>query len=290
VSILLALTVCMQGCASPRQMLLSGVADALAAQGQADEDDLLLARDAAPFYLKLSESLLRQTPGHISLAESVAGGFTQYAYAFVAFEADRIESSDSRAAQRMRERAARLYERAHRHAMAALEQAQPGLRASLAKGPAGVRFPSAQVGLAYWAAASWAAAISLSKDRPDVVADLPLAVALAQAAHAAEPGHGQGALASLLGTLEASRPGGTRAQAMAYFDQALARAGRTRAAVYVAMAEALAQPSGDRAAFERWLQLALEPPTAGAAGATDLSTRVMTERARWLLASIDDLF
>jgi hypothetical protein len=190
----------------------------------------------------------------------------------------------------MRERAARLYERAHRHAMAALEQAQPGLRASLAKGPAGVRIPSAQVGLAYWAAASWAAAISLSKDRPDVVADLPLAVALAQAAHAAEPGHGQGALASLLGTLEASRPGGTRAQAMAYFDQALAGAGHARAAVYVAMAEALAQPSGDRAAFERWLQLALEPPTAGAAVATDLSTRVMTERARWLLASIDDLF
>ena len=271
-------------------MLLSGVADALAAQGRADEDDLLLARDAAPFYLKLSESLLLQTPGHISLAESVAGGFTQYAYAFVAFEADRIEGSDSRTAQRMRERAARLYERAHRHAMAALEQAQPGLRASLAKGPAGVRIPSAQVGLAYWAAASWAAAISLSKDRPDAVADLPLAVALAQAAHAADPGHGQGALASLLGTLEASRPGGTRTQAMAYFDQALAGAGRTRAAVYVAMAEALAQPSGDRAAFERWLQLALEPPTAGDAGATDLSTRVMTERARWLLASIDDLF
>jgi len=289
-ALLLVLTLGLQGCASPRQWLLSGVADALAAQGQADEDDLLLARDAAPFFLKLSESLLRPTPGHVGLAESVAGGFTQYAYAFVAFEADRIESRDARAAQRLRERAARLYERAHRHAMAVLEQAQPGLRASLAKAPAGVRIPSAQAGLAYWAAASWAAAISLSKDRPDAVADLPLALALAQAAHSADPGHGQGALASLLGTLEASRPGGTRAQALAYFDQALARAGRTRAAVYVAMAEALAQPSGDRAAFERWLQLALEPPAEAAASATDLGTLVMTERARWLLASIDDLF
>jgi hypothetical protein len=77
---------------------------------------------------------------------------------------------------------------------------------------------------------------------------------------------------------------------MAYFDQALARAGRTRAAVYVAMAEALAQPTGDRAAFERWLQLALETPATGDPRATDLGTRVMTERARWLLASIDDLF
>jgi hypothetical protein len=38
------------------------MADELASQGQADEDDLLLARDASPFYLKLSESMLRRTP------------------------------------------------------------------------------------------------------------------------------------------------------------------------------------------------------------------------------------
>ena len=184
---LIAMALLLQGCASPRKVFLEGVADALAAQGQAGEDDLQLARDAAPFYLKLSESLLQQTPGHVALAESVAGGFTQYAYAFVAFEADRTESSDARAAQRMRERAARLYERAHRHAMLALEQAQPGLRAALAKQPGSLRVTAAQAGLAYWAAASWAAAISLSKDRPDTVADLPLAVALAQAAYAVDP-------------------------------------------------------------------------------------------------------
>ena len=288
--LLIAMALLLQGCASPRKVFLEGVADALAAQGQAGEDDLQLARDAAPFYLKLSESLLQQTPGHVALAESVAGGFTQYAYAFVAFEADRTESSDARAAQRMRERAARLYERAHRHAMLALEQAQPGLRAALAKQPGSLRVTAAQAGLAYWAAASWAAAISLSKDRPDTVADLPLAVALAQAAYAVDPGHGQGALASLLGTLEASRPGGSRAQALAYFDKALASAGRTRTAVYVAMAEALALPSGDRAAFERWLQLALQSAPPAAEGRSDLGTRVMTERAQWLLASIDDLF
>lgn len=288
--LLLVLALGLHGCASPRQMILSHVADTLAAQGQDEEDDLLLARDAAPFYLKLSESLLRQTPGHTGLAESVAGGFTQYAYAFVAFEADRIERDDARAAQRMRERAARLYERGHLHAMKALEQAQPGLRDSLAKGQGPVRIPESKVGLVYWAAASWAAAISLSKDRPDVVADLPMAVALAQAAYATDPSHGRGALASLLGTLEASRPGGTRTQALAYFEQALRHAGPSSTAVYVAMAEALAQPAGDRADFERWLRLALQPPAEGSARPTDLGSRVMIERARWLLASIDDLF
>lgn len=284
--LLLALVLGLQACASPRQWLLHGVADALAAQGRDDEEDLQLARDAAPFYLKLSESLLMQSPGHLALAESVAGGFTQYAYAFVAFEADRVEGRDARAAQRLRERAARLYWRAQRHALAALDRAQPGLLAALTRQTTPPSVARGHVGLAYWAAASWAAAIALSKDRPDAVADLPLAVALAQAAYAANPDHGQGALASLLGTLEASRPGGRQAQAQAYFDRALAAAGPHSAAVHVAMAEALAQPTGDRAAFERWLRQALQ----AAEGRSDLGTRVMAERAAWLLGAIDTLF
>ncbi len=136
----LLLAVALAGC-SPRQLLVRQVADALASQGQAPEDDLALARDAAPFYLKLSESLLAEDPGHLSLAEAVAGGLTQYAFAFVAFEADRLASRDARAAQRLRQRAARLYLRAQRHAMVALEMHQPGLRATLATAVARPRWP-----------------------------------------------------------------------------------------------------------------------------------------------------
>jgi hypothetical protein len=62
---------------SPRYLIVQGVASELASQGQAPEDDLILAREASAFYLKLSESLLRETPGHGPLAEAVAAGFTQ---------------------------------------------------------------------------------------------------------------------------------------------------------------------------------------------------------------------
>ena len=117
----------------PRQLLVNGAADALTAQGQAEEEDIGLAREASAFYLKLSESLLRQSPGHLALAESVAAGFTQYAYAFVASDAERLVNTDAKAAHQLNERARRLYLRAHRHAMAALAQANPGLMASLAK-------------------------------------------------------------------------------------------------------------------------------------------------------------
>ena len=81
------------------------------------EDDLQLAREASAFYLKFSESILKETPGHLKLAESVSAGFTQYAYAFVAFDAEKIDAKNPKAAADMRERAARLYARAHRHAM-----------------------------------------------------------------------------------------------------------------------------------------------------------------------------
>ena len=71
----------------------------LAAQGAAPEDDLVLVREASAFYLKLSEALLREVPDNLPLSEAVATGFTQYAYAFVAFEAERLDSKDAKAAQ-----------------------------------------------------------------------------------------------------------------------------------------------------------------------------------------------
>lgn len=273
---------------SPRLMLVRGVADELAGQGLAEEEDLQLARESSAFYLKLSESLLRQTPGHLALAESVAGGFTQYAYAFVAFEADRLESRDARAAQQLRQRAARLYGRAHRHAMAALEQHHDGvflkrLQQTPTQQPL-PPLPAEQVGLAYWAAASWAAYISLSKDRPEAVADLPLALRLTEWAWATQPAHGDGALAALLGTLEASRHGGSMQRAESFFNQAIEAGGARNAGTLVGKAETLALPAGDRATFEALLRQALAVP------GQSLGNQVMRQRAQWLLDSADDLF
>lgn len=276
---------------TPRQMIVDNLADALSAQGQGDEKDLELLRDAAPFHLKLSESVLRQNPGHRPLAESVAAGFTQYAYAFVAFEAERIEARDARAAERMRTRAARLYERAHRHAMRALESAAPGFGAALAAGDA-QKWPSIareQAGLAYWAAAAWGGWISLSKDDPDVVADLPLAVRLAQLAWAADPDWGQGALTGLLGTFEAARPGGSPVLALARFDQAIAQSGGRSAGALLGKAEGYALPAGDRALFEQLLRQALAIKDE-ADSPLGTQNEVMRQRAAWLLDKADDLF
>lgn len=278
----------LQGC-SPRMALLKGAADELASQGVVHEEDLGLARDAAAFYLKLSESVLARTPGHLELAASVAGGFTQYAYAFVAFDADRLDATDTRAAQRQRQRAARLYARAQRHGLAALEQRLPGFGQALAAGTP-PPLPAEAVGVAYWAAAAWGAQIALSKDRPETVADLPLAIRLAELAYAMNPDHAQGALAVLLAQFELARPGTPRreaeARAQAYLARAERAAGGPSAAVLLARAEGLAEPAGDRTAFEALLREAL----VASAGRPDLASQVLRERAQWLLDTADDRF
>lgn len=274
---------------APRQMVLGQLADELAAQGQAAETDLELARDAAPFYLKLSESVLRPQPQHAGLAAAVAGGFTQYAYAFVAFEADRLDATDTRAAEQLRRRAARLYQRGRDHALAALEARHPGFATALAQPAAALRLGADDVPLAYWGAAAWGGLISLSKDAPDTVADLPLAIRLARLAWEADPAFGNGDLASLMGSFEVGRPGGTPAGAARFFDEAIRLSGGRSVGAFVAKAEGIAQPAGDKAAFRALLGQALALPEAPA-GAHSLADEVMRRRARWLLGNADDLF
>ena len=282
---LVALSLC---ACSTRELLVRGVADELAAQGQAPEDDLVLAREASAFYLKLSESLLRKDPGNLPLAQAVAAGYTQYAYAFVAFEAERLAARDAKGAAALRERAARLYLRAQRHAMAALERSAPGFAGALASERSAdwPRLSDAQLGLAYWGAAAWGGYISMSKDDPDALADLPLAMRLARLAWERSPEYGDGALAGLMGSFEAARPGGSARLTQSYFDLATATGAGRSAAPLVAQAEAIALPQGDRAGFEALLRQALQI----SARHRGLQNEVMRERALWLLATADDLF
>jgi hypothetical protein len=280
--VVLSLSAC-----SLRQHLIRQAADEMSQQS-VEEEDIGLAREASAFYLKMSESLLRAVPGHVALAQSVTSGLTQYAYAFLSNEADRIESNNLAQAQVLRERAARMFERAQKQGWTALTLRHPDLsnqlRTTGADSPG--RLQPDEVGLAYWTAAAWGGQISLSKDAPDVVADLRLVVNLATWAWQTNPAYGDGALASLMGTLELARPGGSRARALAYWDQAIEISRGQSPGPYVAKAEGWAVDQQDRAAFEAWLKKAIEVSQ----GKRDLSSQIMRERAQWLLSIADDIF
>jgi predicted anti-sigma-YlaC factor YlaD len=126
----------------------------------------------------------------------------------------------------------------------------------------------------------------MSKDDPEVVADLPLSMRLAELAWRVDPTYGQGALASLMGALEGAKVGGSRQKAQAYYDQAIALGKGLEAGPFVAKAEGVALPAEDRKQFEKLLKQAIDISQQH----RSLQNEVMRERAQWLLSNVDDLF
>jgi len=92
-----------------------------------------------------------------------------------------------------------------------------------------------------------------------------------------------------MGTFEAARPGGSPAQALAYFDLAIAQSAGRNAGAFVAKAEGIAQPAGDKAAFLALLNAAVAVKDAPGSPLA-LANEVMRRRAAWLIDSADDLF
>ena len=280
------------GC-SINRFMIGKLGDALAGSSTtyASDDDPELVRDALPFALKLIESLLEQTPEHRGLLLAAASGFTQYAYAFIQQDADESEGTDAGTSASLRLRARGLYRRARGYGLRGLATAHPDFEAALRRSPAATleAVGKDEVPLLYWTAAAWGASISLSKDDPDQLADLPLVEALSRRAVALDEGFDRGALHEFLITLEASRPGGSVAAAREHYRRAVDLSKGERAGPMVALAETVAVQTQDRTQFESLLHqaLAVNPDTRPEWRLANLTYQ---RRARWLLGRTDLLF
>ena len=273
--VLCALLATLNACAV-RQFSARLIGDAVA-EGPtsfASDEDPELVRAAAPFSLKLIESLLQENPRHKGLLLAATRGFTQYSYAFVQLDGDMAEDVDLAHARRLLVRARLLYRRARDY----------GLR-GLAEAPA-------DVALLYWTAASWAALIGLSLDQPELIAEFPRVWALSQRALELDETFDRGAIHSLLITLEMARPGsGQQAAASArrHFARAEELSAGTDAAPYVALAEAVSVPQQRRDEFERLLRKALAIDPANNPE-NRLANLIAQRKARWLRARAERLF
>jgi len=274
------------GC-SVQHQLLNRAGDMLSAENNSKDDDLELVMHASAYQLKLSESLLQEIPDHLKLAEAVTRGYTQYAFVYLMDEADRMESDSIQRASALRARAAKMLTRGKSLGLKSLSRQYPDLIHYLQK--KGLKRPvqisKQDAGLAYWTMTAWAGAISLSKDSPDVVADLPEVLRLAELAWQAHPQFDHGALASMMGTLELAKPGGKPEAAEKYFNLAIEWRG-TQVAPLISKAENWAVATQNKEAFTQLLNQAIELSKSQ----NDLTNTVMRRRAQWLLDSTDNLF
>ena len=283
------------GC-SINRFAVNKLGDALAGSGTtfASDDDPELIAAAVPFSLKLIESLLASSPGHRGLLLAASSGFTQYAYAFVQQDADRLEDEDMARATAARGRARRLYLRARDYGLRGLETRHERFAQRLRSDPrATLRAATVDdVRYLYWTASSWGAAIAISKENPELVADLPLVEALIDRALALDERFDAGAIHGFLISYELARQGGTgdpAQRARAHFERAVQLSEGRLASPYVSLAEGVSVSRQDRREFETLLgqALAIDPD---ASPEWRLANLVMQRRARWLLGRTDQLF
>lgn len=271
----LGLALALPGC-SVRQYALTKTADALAESGSAfaSDDDPELIRAAAPFSLKAMESVLADNPDHVGLLTAAARGFTQYAYVYVHAPAELLMERDVAAGYSQLARARALYVRARDYGLRGLRQDQD------------------DVALLYWTAVAWAAAISLSKDDPAMLAGLPEVDKLIRRAQQLDADFDHGALRTFLIGYEMSRPNAAadaEQRARAHFARAVELSGGRQAGPYVSLAESVCVDKRARREFEALLRQALQVD-ADARPEWRLANLVMQRRAHHLLERAGELF
>ena len=286
----------LSGC-SVRKFAINKLGDSLARGGGATwtgDNDPEFIGDAVPFSLKLLESLLAESPKHQGLLFAAASGYTQYTYVYLQLPAEQVEPNDVSQAAALRDRSRNLYFRARDYGLHGLDVQHQALSTSLSENPSqAVKIATAKdVPLLYWTAASWGAAISISKDHPDIVADQPKVEALIDRAYQLNPDFEHGAIDMFFISYEGARQGAKgdfAERCKLHFDRAVKLTDRQLASPYVSYAENVSVQKQNRAEFESMLHqaLAIDP---NARIEWRLSNVVMQRRAKWLLSREDDLF
>ena len=283
------------GC-SVKKFAINKLGDSLANSGTtfASDDDPEFVGQAVPFSLKLIEGLLAESPKHRGLLFAAASGFTQYSYVWVQEPSEEIESEDLAKSNVLRTRSRKLYLRARDYGLRGLDAKHSGFSQAVRQDPkSAVRVARKNdVPLLYWTAVSWGAAISLSKDHPELVAEQVQVEALIDRAYELDPGFDHGVIEQFLISYESARQGAKgdfAGRSKMHFDRAVALSAGQLASPYVAYAETVTIQKQQKAEFESLLNkaLAVDPD---ARPEWRLNNLIMQRRARWLLSREDELF
>lgn len=284
------------GCGLIKGIAVNNVAGMLAQSGTSvtSDNDPDLIEAAIPTTLKVYESLLESVPKNTDLLMATCRISTEFAYAFLQDKADRLGEEHHDEVVELRDRALKMYLRGKGYCVRGLELKYHGIMAGLMKDPdtAVKRIKNRKdVELVYWTAASWGGAISLGRDKPDIIVDFPAMRALAQQTLVLDDTWNKGAPHELMITLDSlpATLGGDPAKAREEFRKAVEIQKGTSPGPYVSLALGVAQPAQNKEEFVSLLNqaLAIDPDK-------DPDNRLVTlieqRRARALLTQLDTLF
>ncbi len=291
------LTPALSGC-SPKTYAINMVGNALA-EGDSvfeSDEDLELVGAALPFGLKLTESLLAESPEHRGLLLTAYRGFVLYSYAYVDYPGEVAMEIDLDRGRALRTRARRLYQRALGYCLRGLERDHRGFSARLVSDPdaavAAIESGDEErdLPLMYWTAAALGLGISVSPGSAAMLARLPEVDAVLERALELDEAWDSGALHEFTVVFAGAVPGQPDYDEIRrHYDRALVLSGGRSAGLHVAYAEAVSVPTQNGAEFREMMELAMavdpdETPD------NRLVNVIAQRRATWLLERIEDLF
>ena len=282
------------------------VGDALAEGNSVYEtdEDIELVGQALPFGLKLTESLLEQSPNHRGLLLTACRGFVLYSYGYVHRQAELSVDDDLDRARVIRLRARKLYLRANSYCLRArkktarqgergeVEREHRGFKQQLTTDPQATVArvgPDEDVTLLCWTAASLGLAIAVSTDDAAVLARLPEVEAMVDRALQLDESWDDGALHEFKVVLAGAEPGARDYESIRrHYERALELSNGQHAGLYLAYAEAVSVPNQNAAEFRALIDKALSVDP-NRHRQTRLVNLLAHRRAHWLAARVDEL-
>lgn len=260
--------------------------------------DYELAGAAAPASIMQLEGVLRVVPDDERILVQLARAYASYAYGWIEDRMEQCPVDDQACQDHWATRARWMYLRARDLALEVLRQRDDGIDAARRAGLVAFERwlrdaydePEDAPAL-LWAGYAWGAAIAISLEDPELVADLGLARALVRRSVELDPTYANAAGLTFLGYAEAGLPealGGNPQAGREHFERALQVTGRRALLVHVNYAKAYAVAVGDRALFEQLLREVLDAGDHG--DAVRLANKVARRRAARYLAAADQWF
>lgn len=262
--------------------------------------DYDLAGVGTPGAIMQLEAFLSVSPDNELLAMNLAKAYVGYAVGWVeadyeiAYAAGEMDKAD-----RLRQRARLLYQRARDLALHSMRVRDDGIDEALKGSESALteyledtyEHERRDVAPVFWAGLAWGAAINMSLDDPDMVAELSTAKTLVLHAKKLDALYFNGGAYMFLGSMEAAFPkamGGDPDKAKEIFEEGLGRTERKNHMMLVNYARVYAVNVQDRDLFEALLNEVIDAPDQGPA--VRLSNKVARRRAERYLAQADQLF
>jgi tetratricopeptide (TPR) repeat protein len=262
--------------------------------------DPATAEAALPYAITQMEGLLLVIPQNQLLRGNLARALGSFGFGFLEDRMEEAEVADDEARiEYYRNRATLAYLRGKQVGLDSLtleEDGDGGARGAYGRGIDAWRAylqqfdDQEQAGMVFWLGYNWARHISLNKEDPDVLADLPFAIACFERVFALDPTFNNYAPYVAMGSYYARTSaalGGDPVRSREMFETAIARTGGNFLTYKVMMARVYAVMVQDRALYTRLLQEVID--AGDVMPEQRLANQIAKRRARRYLAQMEDL-